>query len=223
MLRGYARIGVGTRVVEAGAGMELWFAPGVDHVLLDASDDLELFVAALSPDLAEHVLGRGTRPQPVAPTGLTASAAARVGAELSALGNLVDSHTHEVRIGELFHVAACRLAPPHVLSRRSITAAEGDLALSQGSIASLMNTDASSVSRRFHADVGVRFATYRARRRLMRFVAFVDGGRSFIDAALAADFGSYTQCHRVFRAALGCSPTEYFAGARHRIDASLAP
>jgi AraC-like DNA-binding protein len=32
-----------------------------------------------------------------------------------------------------------------------------------------------------------------------------------LDACLRAGFGSYAQCHRVFRHSLGCSPRSYFA------------
>jgi methylphosphotriester-DNA--protein-cysteine methyltransferase len=57
----------------------------------------------------------------------------------------------------------------------------------------------------------------------MRFVHLVDAGESLGQAAVAADFGSYAQCHRVFQRALGCGPREYFAGARARVAAAIEP
>jgi methylphosphotriester-DNA--protein-cysteine methyltransferase len=76
------------------------------------------------------------------------------------------------------------------------------------------------VSRTFHAELGVPLVEYRARIKLMRFVALVDSGRSLTRAAFDAEFGSYAQCHRVFFRALRCSPRDYFAGAREQVDAA---
>ena len=58
----------------------------------------------------------------------------------------------------------------------------------------------------------------RSRLKLSEFVRLVDAGQSFTAAALQADFGSYAQCHRVFRRFTGCQPRAYFAGARAEID-----
>jgi methylphosphotriester-DNA--protein-cysteine methyltransferase len=65
-------------------------------------------------------------------------------------------------------------------------------------------TAPSFVSRRFHAEFGVPLVEYRARLKLMRFIALVDAGHSVTRAAFAAEFGSYAQFHRVFHRALGC-------------------
>jgi AraC-like DNA-binding protein len=57
----------------------------------------------------------------------------------------------------------------------------------------------------------------------MRFVHLVDQGATLTAAALAADFGSYAQCHRAFQRAAGCSPRDYFGGARSAVDEATAP
>jgi AraC-like DNA-binding protein len=49
-------------------------------------------------------------------------------------------------------------------------------------------------------------------------VRLVDAGYSFTQAALEAEFGSYAQCHRVFRRATSVTPRAYFAGARAQVD-----
>jgi AraC-like DNA-binding protein len=59
--------------------------------------------------------------------------------------------------------------------------------------------------------------------RLIDFVRRVDDGQSLTAAALGAGFGSYSQCHRVFRAILGCGPRDYFKGQRQRLDAAVMP
>jgi AraC-like DNA-binding protein len=57
----------------------------------------------------------------------------------------------------------------------------------------------------------------------MRFVHLVDHGATMSAAALDADFGSYAQCHRAFQRALGCSPRDYFRGARSKLDEATEP
>ena len=52
VVRGSALVGIGDRTLELGPGELVMFEPGQDHVLLEASDDLELFVFALRPELA---------------------------------------------------------------------------------------------------------------------------------------------------------------------------
>lgn len=88
--------------------------------------------------------------------------------------------------------------------------------VSQAALALRLHRAPSGLSRRFRKDFGIGFVEYRSRIRVMRFIEAVDSGKSVVRAALDVEFGSYVQCHRVFRRALGCSPTDYFAGARTR-------
>lgn len=55
----------------------------------------------------------------------------------------------------------------------------------------------------------------------MEFIKLVDAGRPLSHAALDADFGSYAQCHRVFRRFVGVAPHDYFAGERWRVDSAV--
>jgi AraC-like DNA-binding protein len=57
----------------------------------------------------------------------------------------------------------------------------------------------------------------------MHFVRLVDEGASLSSAALEAEFGSYAQFHRAFQRALGCSPRDYFRGARCAVEAATGP
>ena len=52
VVAGSGRFGVGDTTFTAQAGDLLWFTPGQDHVLLEASDDFDLFVVALTPELS---------------------------------------------------------------------------------------------------------------------------------------------------------------------------
>jgi AraC-like DNA-binding protein len=70
------------------------------------------------------------------------------------------------------------------------------------------------LSRRFQSELGISFAEQRARLRIARFVTHVTRDRwSYLDAALAAGFGSYSQLHRVFTRVVQESPRSYFSVA----------
>jgi AraC-like DNA-binding protein len=55
----------------------------------------------------------------------------------------------------------------------------------------------------------------------MRFVRLVDEGASLSAAALEAGFGSYVRCHRAVWQAVGCSPKNYFQGARSFVESAI--
>src|ERR1041384_4774808 len=52
VLRGVARLGVGDQELTLSRGLAVVLQPGQDHELLSATDDLELYVFALRPELA---------------------------------------------------------------------------------------------------------------------------------------------------------------------------
>jgi AraC-like DNA-binding protein len=219
--RGSARLGVGDQEVSVQAGDVLLFQPGQDHVLETASADFDLFVVGLTPALTARVAG--TLP---AATGCTLRWSEDVllaaAAELAASNELVDTTTIEQRLGDLFQRVNAQLARMPALSRRALRGLVTEPSLGGEALASRLTVPASTMSRGFHRDVGVRFVEYRARLRLMRFIDLVDRGASFTRAAHEADFGSYAQCHRIFQQATGCSPKAYFAGARKRVDDTMS-
>lgn len=224
VLAGTALLGVGDHVLSLSRGDLVFLHPGQDHELLEASPDLDLFVMALTPELAERAWGKGA---PTSTAHLTLQ-----GGELAATAELLlhlretrDGAALERELGDVFERGCGRLAKMHVSSRRALFTVRKDPALSGHELAERLRTTPSELSRRFHRDLGVSFVEYRARLRLMRFIRLVDAGASFSHAALEADFGSYVQCHRVFGRTLGCAPREYFASLRAGIDARvwLAP
>jgi quercetin dioxygenase-like cupin family protein len=54
VIAGRGVVGVGDHTLAVAAGESLLFQPGQDHVLLDSSEDFDLFVLAMSPELAER-------------------------------------------------------------------------------------------------------------------------------------------------------------------------
>jgi len=215
--RGSCLLGVGDRSVRLQAGQLVVLQPGQDHELLEASPDLGLFVFALRPELYARALD---------PHALAAVESAAVSpalpsleAELGALSDVRDPACVNERVVTLF-IRALEHAPrTHAINRRMLHALRSEHGISEHALAVRLGTSASGISRGFRRAVAVPLVEYRARLRLMRFIALVDRGTTLTRAALDADFGSYAQCHRVFQRALRCSPQEYFRGLREERDA----
>ena len=221
VLKGAARLGVGERVVTLLEGELLTFEPGQDHVLLDASADLEMIVMAIRPELAARA--QTGHPLVSAKIALTAPQLGRLWERALALAEVRDAVVVEGAIGELFAQLGTRTCDSHVISRRTVGELHATPAVRGAELATRLKTTQSRISREFHRDLGLTFVEFRARLRLMRFVDLVDAGLPLTAAAIDADFGSYAQCHRVFQRALGCAPSAYFAGARAQIEAVTAP
>jgi AraC-like DNA-binding protein len=228
---GTASFGVGDINVAVAAGDLLWWPPGQDHVLLEASPDFDLFVIGLTPALSARVLG---------PNGPQAySGATRVRLDPPALARLrslcaaplaVDPAAVETQLGELWSSAhQFRLATPgmhpHPLTRSALVSLIQGPELRRSELASRLGGHPTDLSRHFHKDVGLQLNEYRTRLRLLRFIEAASAGRTnLLSAALDAGFGSYSQCHRVFQETLGCSPRSYFrAEVRSKMEGAFLP
>jgi AraC-like DNA-binding protein len=214
-------VAVGAKSTSVVAGDLVAFWPGQDHELIDASPDLELFVMALRPELAHHVKSWCYLPAQ-ASTRLDRATLIQISEQACALETLSDRLVVESSLVRMFDTLGRYLNSAQSLTRRAASEVQRRPALSASEIAYCLRSTPSDVSRRFKVDSGVRLVEFRARVRLMKFIRVVDSGQSLTSAALSADFGSYAQCHRVFQRVLGCSPREYFAGARATIDTTLA-
>ena len=219
MVRGNARIGVGDQELTLGAGQAAVLQPGQDHELLGASEDLELYVFALQPELAAR------EREPLAGAAGVASFAERelrpIVDALRGLGDVVAPEAIEAGVLAVWSSVCQRTRPPAALARRAYSLLKSERSTAQASLAERLNTSPSELSRSFHRSFGVSLVQYRSRLRLLEFIRLVDAGEPVTRAALDADFGSYAQCFRVFQRSLACSPREYFAGARREIDRRL--
>jgi methylphosphotriester-DNA--protein-cysteine methyltransferase len=107
---------------------------------------------------------------------------------------------------------------------RALSSLLGRPDLKRGELARLIHGNASEVSRHFHRDIGLTLVAYRTRLRLIRFIQLVEGGRSFLAAAIDAGFGSYSQCHRAFQQAFACAPRFFFGtGVSGEMKGRFAP
>jgi AraC-like DNA-binding protein/mannose-6-phosphate isomerase-like protein (cupin superfamily) len=218
VVRGRAVLGIGEHTVRVQRGDVAFFQSGQDHELVDASDDLEMFVLALRPELAERA---GIRALPRL-SRVPEASIADVAELLSGIASVSSPEVHERSLADLFRGFGRIGSEPHVVSRRTLESLVRDPSLSGDALAHRVGTLPSGISRHFHEDYGVTMVEYRTRLRLLNFLGNVDRGHSLTRSALDAGFGSYAQCHRVFQRVFGIAPSTYFGGARARLDAALA-
>ena len=227
VIRGSATFGVGDGVVHVAEGELLAFPSGQDHVLLEGSPDLYLYAIGLDPRYSAEALGG--RAEPVVPMHVKF-----VGDELAAVADraaaIVDRAGADQLGAELWHrlhwlgrrsvERAGRRS--HVLTRRTLQLLEAAPELGLEALAGQLRANATELSRHFHRDLGMTLVRYRTRLRLLRFIRAVDSGEGdLMTAAMAAGFGSYSQCHRTVHAELGCAPRQYF-GSELREQIQLA-
>ncbi len=212
---GSATFGMGDTRLSVAAGDLLWWSPGQDHVLLDASPDFDLYVIGLTPELSARVLGNGATPAygGSTRTELGREALARLrswcGAPIGSDPGAVERH-----VGDLWrhaHDLRTTASDKHTLTSRALVSLIERPELGRNDVAVAGRAHPTDVSRHFHKDVGLRLTEYRTRVRLLRFIHNVDTfGQGLLAAALDAGFGSYSQCHRAFQETLGCSPRQFF-------------
>lgn len=218
---GTGRFRRGDAELDVAAGDLLWWAPGQDHELLACSDDFDLFVAGVTPELSDRVLGPGGSPLFGATRlRLSPQELERFRSVCAAL--IVDRSSAEQRVGDLWREAhALRRAAPgaHALTRRALLSLSQEPALKRSEVARLARAHPSELSRHFHEDMCLTLVAYRTRLRLLRFIEAVDSGAAtMLSAALDAGFGCYSQCHRVFLRTLGCAPRAFFeSGVRQQM------
>jgi AraC-like DNA-binding protein len=228
VVAGSARFAVGEAVLALRPGHLLAFPPGQDHVLLGASSDLDLFSFSLAPELSGEALGRNAAgvmagplrfrlsPDQLAALSRRCAEAWQEGA--SAMANAVAD------IWTLANQLRDSGPKVHVLTRRTLEHVARAPDLRRRDLARLLRTSPEEASRRFRADTGMTIGSYRSRVRLLGFIRRMDQGLKHSDAAAASGFGSYSQCHRVFRDVVGCSPRTFFdGGLRRTMEAAYEP
>ena len=230
IVSGRARFGIGETIVEANRHDLIAFPPGQDHVLLDASPDLFLFAIGMDPSFSSDVLR--AQGSPLCPLHFRLDHD-DFHALAKRASDIVDRVGLESPCAELWSHADWLTrkrdrnlsAPLHVLTRRTLEMLSIDPAISLEQLAGKLRSPASEVSRYFHRDMGTTFIAFRTRRRILNFIRWVDhGATNFREIARESGFGSYSQCHRVFEAALGTSPRAFFqTGDRQRMQQAYDP
>lgn len=226
VVSGWAEFGVGERTVRVSHGELVGFPAGQDHVLLTTSPDVFLFALGVTPMLASEV-AVGQPGETALPLHLRLQAK-----ELAELTRRAEQVVERAGVdqpcAELWDQIHWlgrrnpngRSGPMHVLTKRALQVVSECPESSLDDVARGVKTCSSEVSRYFHRDVGMTFVRYRSRLRVLRFIALADEERGDLtSAALAAGFGSYSQCHRAFQSELGCSPRAFFkSGVRSEMQ-----
>lgn len=219
VVRGSARVSVSGRELALRQGQAIVLEPTQDHELLVASDDLELYVVGVRPELA------GREPRLFAGAGgaaqLSEDELAAVAGALQGLGEVSAADAVERGVLDVWSQVVARCGKAPAVARRASTVLRAERGLPGAELARRLNTTPSELSRAFRRCFGLPMVEYRARLRLLEFVRLVDAGQDLTVAALNADFGSYAQCFRVFQRKLGCSPSEYFSGRRDELSHRL--
>jgi AraC-like DNA-binding protein/quercetin dioxygenase-like cupin family protein len=231
VVSGSATFRVGDVLVAASRGDLLTFPPGQDHELLETSPDIYLFAIGMDPRLSAEVL-RHNRQFTAMPAHLRLSSH-----DLASLvrraAAIVDQDGVDRLAAELWEQvywlrqrqAGHSVSPMHIFAKRAMTIIAEHPDWDGEQVARAARTRASELSRYFHRDLGITFVKYRARLRLLRFIRLMDEGScNLMETALAAGFGSYSQCHRVFYNELGCFPRQFFQlGFREQMQSVYAP
>jgi AraC-like DNA-binding protein len=227
---GRAAFGFGESTISVCAGDLLWWPPGQDHVLLDATPDLDLYVIGVTPAFSEHVLAESVFGASSGAARLRLDDATLTSLRAACAGQTAGGDTAAVErhVGDIWreaHRLRARTLDQHPLTARALSSLLGRPDLNRGELARVIHANASELSRYFHRDTGLTLVAYRTRLRLIRFIQLIEGGDcSFLTAAIDAGFGSYSQCHRAFQRAFGCPPRIFFGtGISEEMKGRFAP
>ncbi len=241
--RGRATLRAATQTQVVRPGQLCWILPGVPHVMGDFSRDFDMWVVQLDPALVDDCWA-AVNPGAPAPDGdpyaswslplgqkLAGRPAVEVPAEAAQLldrlaaGIWAATLPRQARAGlAQFGQLALQATLAHVDTRSATSV--GQLAsclllsspsMSREAAAAELGVSGGFLSRAVHKDLGVTFVEHRARTRVAHFLALVQSKEiNFLEAALAAGFGSYSQFHRTFSRVSGSRPRDYLGPGRRR-------
>ncbi len=203
---------VNDRRVTVAKGELVWLHPDQEHHLVQQSADLRMWIVVFRP-LSTRQAGRIPRDQPVR----------RVpGGRFRWLDRLCSELECDVdarsKNAGLAYVLANALRsgtdspePPaaHPAVLATVRAIDADPTSELAILAAAVGISADRLTRLFRRELGVTLVTWRTRSRLDAAVGLNDTGRTWLTAALAAGFGSYSQFHRAFTQHFGSAPRDW--------------
>lgn len=226
VLRGWAIERVGAQLHHVHARQLMWHLPGLAHEFVEASPDLDMRIIQIEPDLGPSLatLAPLVAGRPIVELERTdfdalqdhCDATSDTGARFEdrtpaiqatasiALRATVSDHEHN-RATSFAELACCIM-----LDNPSVTRMD---------VCRMLDVSGGHLSRQFHLGLGISIQEQRARLRVARFVTLATRNRrNWMDAALGAGFGSYSQFYRAFTRLVGIGPRNYLCeGGRNRI------
>ncbi|HEX4156665.1 MAG TPA: helix-turn-helix domain-containing protein [Acidobacteriaceae bacterium] len=226
--RGHGIYFLGQRRYQIRRGDLLWLFPAQDHVLIEQSDDFEMWIAVFRRRAIRRC-ATDAFAQALLRNNLGGDACRRLGsASLARLHHLfaqLAAATKEpgfMNVGLAYslleswrcfadanEVPVRNVHPAVERAARIIRDTTEPISLAE--VAHRAGLSAARLSRLFKQQTGFPMVDFRNRQRLDRFLERYGSGqqRTLLDAALDAGFGSYPQFHRIFTRLMGCSPATY--------------
>lgn len=214
---------------ELRAGTLIWLFPDDEHLLIDRSPDFAMWIMVIRPATLGKVCTT-PRLRPLVKTRPKGSICRALqpndAIELERLFAQLIRHEQEppyfnagityavLRAWDAFSDAGRTVSSTGVhpaVERAARILRDDDPSLNLPTLAGRCGLGADRLGRLFRQQTGVSLTAYRNRVRIDHFLAAYGRGDhiNMLAAALAAGFGSYAQFHRVFKAVMGCSPTDY--------------
>jgi AraC-like DNA-binding protein len=208
---------------------QIWLFPNQEHVLLDQSSDLQMWILIFKPRMIRKLCSSDTYKELTKadpPSDFCRQLSLQVAAnlngqfeELAKLAGDIDRFNSGLGYAMLNAWAAHLEAERPTVGADVHPAVEKAARLLQGgddinnveSLASQSGLSASRLSRLFKKQTGVSLVDFRNRQRIEKVLkAYGRGQRvTMLQAALDAGFGSYIQFYRVFSKVMKCTPAEY--------------
>ncbi|MCE9614062.1 MAG: AraC family transcriptional regulator [Lentisphaerae bacterium] len=206
-----------------------WLFPDQDHLLLEASENFEMWILVFRPELVDRscatpatAILRESNP-PGEFSKVLAEAQVRRLAQLFA--EIHDAATAPDRLNAglayallaawAAHQSAARMPDRtaiHPAIERAVNLMRFETTpMNLDALARHVGLSPSRLSRVFHDQMGMSLTDFRNHQRLERFLSLAarPGRRKLLTNALDAGFGSYPQFHRVFKRHMGCTPRAY--------------
>lgn len=206
----------------------LWLFPAQEHVLIEQTLDLEMWIGVCKPgmvrrlatDAGAEVL-RQSDPAGEYCRRLNEGDFARLDALLAEVAaahdqpGLLNAGLSYALLSAWRHFEHAAEVPVHdvhpAVEKAARLIRDETTSLSLEELARRAGLSPSRLSRLFKQQTGVALVDFRNRQRIENFLRLYGTGQrlTMLDAALEAGFGSYPQFHRVFKRMIGCSPGSY--------------